>query len=198
MRARLEEQKEAFQRYRSLIHKQAVSKEKLGRAEASFKAAAADVQQAMAAEALARQELAQARIISPVDGTVTARNIEPGETVAPGRQLVVIQLVDSMRLVTYVTEREVNLLRIGQRVEVQSPGVPGTTYQARVELIGSVADHGTGNFPVKLAVGNRDGLLREGMSATVALQRYCARRLAARAAPSVGGSGWQTSRVTGQ
>lgn len=170
MRARMEEQKEAFQRYRSLIHKQAVSEEQLGRAEASFKSAAADVQRALAAEALARQELAQTRIVSPVDGTITVRNIEPGETVAPGRQLVVIQVVDSMRMVTYVTEREVNLLRIGQRVEVKSPGVPGETYQARVELIGSVADPGTGNFSVKLAVGNRDGLLREGMSATVVLE----------------------------
>jgi membrane fusion protein (multidrug efflux system) len=39
-----------------------------------------------------------------------------------------------------------------------------------IESVGIKADPGTGNFTVKLTIQNKDGLLRDGMTATAELQ----------------------------
>jgi RND family efflux transporter MFP subunit len=72
-------------------------------------------------------------------------------------------------VVTYVTEKDINHLRLGSEATVTTPGVQGRTYTARIESLGAKADPSTGNFSVKLAIGNADGLLRPGMTARVTL-----------------------------
>lgn len=168
--AQLERAQSTHARHRKLLANNLLSKELYKQSEADFESTKAALKQSKAAEALAQQELEETVIISPVDGIVESRTVEAGQTVLPGTSLAVVQVTDTMRVVTYVTEKEVNSLRIGAEAPVTSAGVPGHAYRARIELIGSSADPHTGNFKVKLAINNRKGLLREGMSARVHLK----------------------------
>lgn len=165
--AELEKVRATYYRYRNLMASGALSREQLKQSEAAFERARAAVEEAEAALALARQDLRETRIISPVDGVVASRSVDPGQTVLPGNPLAVVQVADTLRLVTFVSEKEVNQLRLGDIAEVSSPAVPGSRYQARIELLGSAADPQTGNFTVKLTVNNSERLLRPGMSASV-------------------------------
>ncbi len=169
-RAELARAQGTFERYRALIGRQVVSEEDFKQTEAAYDAAVARLQQALAAEKLAQQELRDLRLISPVDGIVESESVEPGQKVRPGDQLAVVQTTDSLQVVSYVTEREVNLLHPGDIAPMQTPGVPGREYETRIESIGSTAHTNTGNFAVKLRVDNSDGLLREGMSAQIQLR----------------------------
>jgi membrane fusion protein (multidrug efflux system) len=81
----------------------------------------------------------------------------------------VIQVTDTMRVVTYVTEQEINSIQIGSECVVTTPGVRGREYTARVESRDGEVDPTTGNFPVKLTVENNDGLLKSGMTAVVVM-----------------------------
>ena len=96
--------------------------------------------------------------------------MEPGETVLAGDALARVQAAGSVRVVTFVTEKDINALRVGSPALVTTPGVRGREYSARVDQVGFKADARTGNFPVKLALPNEDGLLRDGMTARVVLQ----------------------------
>ncbi len=168
-RAQLERTQSTYNRHRSLVADNLLSKERFKLSQAEFESAKAGLQQAVAAQSLAQQELKQTVIIAAVDGIVKSRNVEVGQTVLPGTSLGVVQVTDTMRVVTYVTEREVNSLRIGDQATMTTPGIPGRIYAARIALIGSSADPRSGNFTVKLAVNNEQGLLRQGMSARIKL-----------------------------
>jgi RND family efflux transporter MFP subunit len=169
--ARIEREKAhgTYRRQQTLLGRQVIAEETYQQSEANYHAARARLEQAKAAQKLAQQELEDLTLISPVDGTVESESIEPGQRVRPGDTLALIQTTDSLQVITYVRENEVNLLRLGDVAPVQSPGVPGRTYQARIESVGNTADPRTGNFPVKLRIDNADALLREGMSAQVEL-----------------------------
>ncbi|MBB3046788.1 membrane fusion protein (multidrug efflux system) [Litorivivens lipolytica] len=169
-RAELEKSRETHFRYRDLMGKGALSREQLNDSQASYERSRAKVEEAEAALALAEKDLRETRIISPVDGVVAEKRVEPGQTVLAGNSLALLHVADTLRVVTFVSEREVNQLRLGDEATVTTPAVPGRTFDARVELVGSEADANTGNFTVKLTVNNRDRLLRPGMSALVELR----------------------------
>lgn len=166
-RAELEKSRATYFRYRDLMATGALSREQLKQGESDYERARASVDEAEAALALAEQGLRETRIISPVDGVVDKRLVELGQTVLPGNPLAIVQVADTLRVVTYVSEREVNQLRLGDEASVLSPAVPGQELSARVELVSSAADLETGNFTVKLTVSNPERQLRPGMSAQV-------------------------------
>ncbi len=168
-KAELEKVRSTYFRYRGLMSSGALSREQHRQSKANFERALAATQEAEAALAIAQQDLRETRIISPVDGVVTQRNVDAGQTVLPGNPLAVVQVADTLRVVTFVGERLVNQLRLGDLAQVTSPAVPGRRYQGRVELVSSAADPDTGNFIVKLTVNNSERLLRPGMSATLTM-----------------------------
>ena len=147
-----------------------IAQSKLEGAQLARKTARARYEEALAAVQLGERELADRKITSPAAGQVVKRSVEPGETVNPGASLMVIQVIDAVRVVTYVTEKDINHLSLGSEAVVTTPAVPGRTYSARIESLGSKADSDTGSFSVKLAIPNTEGLLRPGMTARVILQ----------------------------
>ena len=169
-RAELNRSLGTFQRYRALRSRQVIAEEAYKQTEAAYKAARASLKQAVAERALVRQELRDLNLVSPVDGVVESESVEPGQRVQPGQQLALLQTVNSLQVITYVREQEVNLLKPGDLAPVESPGAPGRAYQARIESVASAADPRTGNFAIKLRVDNADGMLRDGMSATIELR----------------------------
>jgi membrane fusion protein (multidrug efflux system) len=169
-RAGLEEARHDLQRRRGLADSGAVSREALDRSEIALRRATARYEDALAAQRLAERELTESRVLSPVSGIVDSKSVEQGERVMPGQFLGSVQAVDRVRVRVYVSEREVNDLRVGAQAEVRSASVPGSIFQAKVEAVGIKADPKTGNFPVKLTLPNEDGLLRPGMTTRVRLQ----------------------------
>lgn len=159
-----------FKREESLFARRNISQSRFEETQLALKTARARYEEALAAVRLGERDLADRRITSPAAGQVVKRSVEPGETVSPGAPLAVIQVVDAVRVITYVTEKDINHLSLGSEATVITPGVEGRTYTARIESLGTKADPDTGSFSVKLAIPNTEGLLRPGMTARVSLQ----------------------------
>ena len=169
-KANLANAQTTLKRQKTLYAKRNVALSKLEETQLALKAARARYEETLATVQIAERELADRRITSPSNGQVAKRSVEPGETVSPGAPLVVIQVVDALRVITYVTEKDINHLSVGSEAIVTTPGVQGRTYSARIDSLGTKADPDTGSFSVKLAIPNTQGLLRPGMTARVSLQ----------------------------
>ena len=91
----------------------------------------------------ARYDLTQVTITSPIDGIVTRRNIEEGETVVigtmnnPGTVLLTIADFSVLEAEIEVDETDVPTIRPGQPVEITIDALPGRVHTGRVTEIGN-------------------------------------------------------------
>jgi RND family efflux transporter MFP subunit len=166
-RANHEQARSTHQRNRSIYKTGVISEQTYLQSEAKFKSAAANLQRAMSTYDIARAELEEAEVHSPVGGVVTRRNIESGQTVSPADRLGVIRVQDALRVESFVSQKDINHVRVGMTAIVTSPGAPGQTFTGRVDQVASSAETSTGNFEVGVVVDDAQDLLKDGMSAMV-------------------------------
>jgi HlyD family secretion protein len=154
------------------------------RARANVRTAEATVAQARAQLSSDQTQFAKALIRSPVTGVVLSRQVDPGQTVAASFNSPVLFLIAEdlgrMRLEVKVDEADVGQVAAGQEATFQVDAFPGRTFPAKVERVDLGANAGNGTststssgssnsvvaYTAVLAVDNREGILRPGMTAT--------------------------------
>jgi len=80
-------------------------------------------------------QLGYTQLKSPMDGIVTSRNIEPGETVNAGREIITISDLSRVDLKIFVDETEIGKIKPNQKVEVRVDTFPGKSYAGYVSFI---------------------------------------------------------------
>jgi len=112
-----------------------------------------------------------ARIVSPFDGVVTARNTEVGaliNTVSdPGRELFFVTDVKQMRLYVSIPQSQVSYIRQGGKAKFTLPGQPGKVFNASVVTMSQAITANSGSMLVQLSVENPRGELLSGGFASV-------------------------------
>lgn len=106
-------------------------------------------------------------IISPIDGEVIVRAVEPGQTVSANDVIVVIS--DRLIIKAQVDETDIGRVRVGQKAEVSLDAYPDIRVASRVDhisyesrLINNVTIYEVEILPEKVPA-----VFRSGMSATV-------------------------------
>lgn len=142
------------------------------KARADLDRARADSKQSQASVDEARTLLKNATIVSPVDGVVFERLVEPGQTVASSLQspelFVLAEDLSRMTLTIWVDEADVGMVAAEQAATFEVAAWPGRVFEARVERV-SVAPTTEDNvvtYATELSVDNAEGLLRPGMTAS--------------------------------
>ena len=166
-RAAHDQARSTHERNQSIFRTGVISEQAFRQSEADLKSAGANLRRAISSLEMAREELADAQVRSPVSGLVTRRDVEPGKNVSPMDRLGVIQVMDALRIETFISQKDINHVRVGLPATVSSPGVPGRVFVGRVDQVASSAEEATGNFEVGVVVEQGDDLLRDGMSAMV-------------------------------
>jgi len=107
-------------------------------------------------------------IFSPIEGTVVARKVGPGQFVRndPSDQLYTIADLSTMWLKAYVPENDIPLVRPGQDVEVKVMAIPDRVFKARITTIGAMFDATTRRMMVRSEVPNPGGVLKAEMFAS--------------------------------
>jgi cobalt-zinc-cadmium efflux system membrane fusion protein len=107
-------------------------------------------------------------VAAPIDGTVIARKVGPGQYVRSdaGDQLYSIANLSIMWLRANVPENDIPLVRVGQELEVAVTALPDRTFKARVTAIGAASDAATRRVVVRSEIPNPDGALKAEMFAT--------------------------------
>jgi len=118
------------------IVKQAGSNlKKIDAAEKEVETARAQVQAARSAVGLAKIHLKYTLLRAPFKGIITSRNIEPGEVVLPGREVMTLSDLSTVELKIFVGETEIGKVKPGQRVEVRVDSFPDKVYRGKVSFI---------------------------------------------------------------
>ena len=118
---------------------------------------AASLQVAEAQLALSCARLSRMAIIAPFDGTVGIRNINLGDFVKDGADLVNLEDIGSMYVDFRLPERFQNKLRLRQTVEMQLDSMPGRTFKATVEAIDPLLDVNGRSVGVRAILPNTPG-----------------------------------------
>lgn len=110
---------------------------------------------------IARQQLADTVIYSPMDGAVSERQAAVGQYLPAGAPLVTLVRTDPLRLRLAVPEREAGFVKIGQVVELKLEGDP-KTYQGRVARVSPAIAEINRTLMIEADVPNPQGVLRPG------------------------------------
>lgn len=181
--SRFETTSAIISRYRELQSQGFVSQEMLdakqheqNAASASLAAAGANLAAARAEHERVQADLraigrvrAQTRLVSPVDGVVIARMVEPGSTVVGGQ--LVLQVIDEKDLwvETRVAQQQAGRIRIGQRAEVVLRSQPQKAVSGKVTRIDMVSDSVTEERLVMVTVGDAHASIGEFAEVTISL-----------------------------
>jgi RND family efflux transporter MFP subunit len=83
-------------------------------------------------------QLARYRVVAPIDGVVTARQAQPGETVAAAAPLVTITDLTRIRIEAEVDEYDIASCRVGSPVKITAEGYPDRSWRGAVEEVADV------------------------------------------------------------
>ena len=113
----------------------------------------------------------QARLISPIEGTVMSVNHGVGDSIIPGEVEIVIADLGTLHIETSVDELDVGDVVIGQSVEITLDALPDLVLMGSVAGIDLAPETGSTNtqYPVRVELESLDELVRVGMTAGLSI-----------------------------
>lgn len=134
--------------------------------EAAFDEARAAYDQARAAVAAQEALIAKKQIRAPFDGRLGIRQVDLGQYVGPGTEVVSLQDLDPIYVDFNVPQNRVADIVVGERVAVEVAGYEDR-FEGKVRAVSPALDRGTRTFRVRARVANPDERLRPGMYGNV-------------------------------
>jgi len=152
---------------------------------AQAKRARAEAEGLRARLGLARLDLRDLRLVSPVDGVVDRTFANTGDYVGAGQRVLLMHDPEAIWVEANVKETDLASVRLGQRAEVKVDAFPDRVFEATVSLIGNSATSAfallpnpnpSGSFtkitqriPIRLAIRQEGLLLKPGMMVEVSV-----------------------------
>ena len=164
------------ERSQNLFARALLSRQDLDDAEARYQAANAqlDLARAQFDEAGARLEelrinLENTVMVSPVDGFIGRRYLDPGAYVTSNTAVVSVVDISLVRLVANLVERDLRLVEAGLSARIEVDAFPSQSFRGRVARIAPILDPATRTAAIEIEVPNPDFRLKPGMYARVSL-----------------------------
>ncbi|HET9393448.1 MAG TPA: HlyD family secretion protein [Candidatus Rubrimentiphilum sp.] len=113
----------------------------------------ATVAVAQAAVALARQNLANTRIVSPIEGYVGEKQVDVGQTVSAGLPLLTL-IPNRVFITANFKETQVGSMHAGQPVDISVDAYKGVAFHGRVIAINPASQNTYALIPTQNSTGN--------------------------------------------
>jgi HlyD family secretion protein len=164
-----------YDRQRRLMQGGLTPQAEVDAAEAQYKSAAAQVQQARAALSQVMTNLRYTKIISPIDGIVVDRQYDVGQTVAASFQaptlFQIAQDLTKMQVQADVDQSDIGRVQVGQIARFNVDAYPEDEFRGRISQIryNAQVNQNVVTYPVIIEVANPEGRLRPKMTANVTI-----------------------------
>jgi RND family efflux transporter MFP subunit len=165
-----------LERSRSLFERQLLPQQTFDDTQARYEAALAqtDLAKAQFEQAKARLEelritLSNTIIVSPVDGFVGKRFLDPGAFASTNAPVVAVVDISRVRLVANLVERDVRRVPAGTAGVVEVDAFPGEKFNGRVSRVAPIFDPATRTAEMEIEIPNPGFRLKPGMYARVQL-----------------------------
>jgi len=147
-----------LERAQGLAAQKVVSKAELDAAESKFRRLTAIVDQM-------RSNIRKKTLVAPFDGHVGIRQVNVGQMINPGQQVVALTSLDPVYVDFALPQQHLAQLSQGLEVRVRSDAVPDRVFPGKLTAVNSMVDIATRNVSVQATLDNPDHLLRPGMFA---------------------------------
>lgn len=174
--ASLEKAKKDVERYRELDKNDAIAKQQVDNAEATYAAAVKQVEAARATAQSVQTSVRYATIVAPFDGTIGISAVRLGASVTPG-QTVLNTISSDDPIAADITVDQKDIFRFTQLQNAKASKRDSTfrlafgnqTYEhsGKITIIDRAVDPNTGTIKMRLTFPNPDHMLRAGMSGTL-------------------------------
>ena len=144
---------------------------KKGPTEEEIEFARAQVNQAEAGVAVARNNLMDTIMKAPFSGLITGRFVDEGTQIytAPKTEILKLTDVSRVKVEVAVSERDFPRVRIGTPAEIKLDALAGEIFKGRVTRITPEIDSISRNFKVEVEISNPNLRLKSGMFASIRL-----------------------------
>lgn len=163
IKAAVELNQSNFDRAQQLHEEKMISPQAYDEAEARLKESQANL-------ALVQARLEKTTIRAPFGGRLGLRQVSPGDYVQPGRAIVNLEDIDSIKVDFRIPEIYLGLVKSGQTIRVGVDAFPNQAFDGRIFAIDPRIDAESRTILLRGRVPNPDGNLRPGMFARATLQ----------------------------
>ncbi|OPY58332.1 MAG: Cobalt-zinc-cadmium resistance protein CzcB [Pelotomaculum sp. PtaU1.Bin035] len=158
-----------LERNEQLSRSGVIAQRDLDNARTASEQADAQVKQAAAALANARNQVANSTISAPIDGLIASRRVNPGEMVNTSNTVITMVDISSVYAEYSVPESEINRLIPGQKIKVRVAAASGGLFEGTLTNLAPSADSQSKTFTARVKVENSGQKLKPGMFAEVEL-----------------------------
>jgi membrane fusion protein (multidrug efflux system) len=151
-----------YERDRKQFRADAVSAAQVDSDRATYLAAEAQVQGQVA-------EMAEKVVKAPFAGTLGIRQVNLGQYLAAGTEIVSLQQLDPLFVDFYLPQQALAQIKTAQPVTVAIDAFPGHAFPGTISAINSVVDTASRTIQVRATIQNTALLLRPGMFATITI-----------------------------
>ncbi|VFQ42522.1 rnd efflux pump membrane fusion protein [Desulfoluna butyratoxydans] len=159
--------KSNLQRTKALYENNNVSVSEYEKARDTYANASAAYDVDVRAVRLQKRELTYYTLASPMDGIITAREVEANENVSSGQVVAVVQAGDSIEVEAGIPELWIAQISQGQTADIVYPAMPDKRFGGRVTEVAFESDSETHTYPVTLVMEGARADIRPGMPASV-------------------------------
>jgi membrane fusion protein (multidrug efflux system) len=122
------------------------------------------------AQVAAQQALMDEKIIrAPFAGTIGIRQVNIGQYLPAGTNVVTLQQLDPLFVDFYVPQQALSVVKPGDTANVTIDAFPDQTFVGQVVAINSAIDTATRTVQVRAQIRNPQNILRPGMFASIAI-----------------------------
>lgn len=111
--------------------------------------AQADRLQAQAQLDVLKSQVGDLKIVAPFDGTILARNVDPGQSVAANAVVFTVASLTRLRIAADVDERDIPRVRVGSTIAVRADAFADRVFKSHVTRIRDLADTETRTYRVE-------------------------------------------------
>jgi membrane fusion protein (multidrug efflux system) len=147
-----------LERARGLASQKVVSKAELDAAQSKFNRLNAVVDQM-------RSNIRKKTIIAPFDGQLGIRQVNVGQMINAGQQVVPLTSLDPVFADFALPQQYLGQLKPGLEVDVTTDALPDRVFSGKLTAINSMVDSSTRNITLQATLENPDHVLRPGMFA---------------------------------
>ena len=133
------------------------------RSENAVATADAALKGAIARVEMAKNELNNTKITAPFDGYIEDVFVEIGDLVSPTQACAKLMQLNPITVTGEVTEKNVEQITLNQLVDIKL--LDGSELKGKINYISKSANPSTRTYKVEALVENKNGLIREGLTA---------------------------------
>lgn len=171
--ARFKQAKEEFERNKVLYKEKVISEQQYNNSKYTYEQALSSIKASEASVKNIEVSMSYARITSPINGTITERAVEEGQTVAASfttpRMFIIAEDLSKMQILADVDESDIGYIKDSMQVRFTVQTFPEVKFYGIVSQIRlqPIKINNVVNYQVVVDVDNNNGVLLPGMTANL-------------------------------